>query len=92
MHEMRNVEKIPTNKPLLVFPELIEGISFLPPIILPPKYENVSNNHITIIISIIFIVVIDLVIFIKIKIKMTLVTKIKDIFFIFLFTSFSLID
>tara|TARA_Y100000816_G_scaffold229365_1_gene174497 strand:- start:2115 stop:2483 length:369 start_codon:yes stop_codon:yes gene_type:complete len=43
----------PVINPLIVFPELIEGISFVPPIIFPPKNENVSNIQITIIIEII---------------------------------------
>ena len=34
---MTIVKIIPTNSPLIVFPELIEGINFLPPINLPPK-------------------------------------------------------
>ena len=40
---------MPVTRPLTVLPELIFGISFIPPIIFPPNYENLSNNQIMII-------------------------------------------
>ena len=48
-----NVTRKPTKNPLKVLPELIEGTSFFPPIIFPPRKEKVSKSHIVIIISII---------------------------------------
>ena len=39
-------------RPLIVLPELTFGNNFFPPIILPPKYENVSNSQIITIILI----------------------------------------
>ena len=73
---MKSVAEIPTSKPLCVFPELIDGMSFVPPMIFPPKNEKVSNSHIIITNSIILILLIVPVSFNKINIKKTYVMRI----------------